>query len=210
MKKTAFALHLIALTARLAVAGPVLQADSKTVLPVRLYNYSAASRETVLAAWAETRHVLQKAGISVRVRYLHLVKGIPVADSGTTEAFEGSRGLQVKLVSTEMASKLGLSKLGLGLAVVSSEGPNELAYIDFERARKWGRTEGFSLRSLIGHLIAHEIGHLLLGSGSHRDNGLMKANFYRPELIQAGQRQLLFSEDQAAQIRKSVQARFGG
>jgi hypothetical protein len=53
---------------------------------------------------------------------------------------------------------------------------------------------------LLGHVIAHEIGHLLLKSSAHAPEGLMRADFLRADLKKAAQRQLLFSPEQAESL----------
>ena len=47
---------------------------------------------------------------------------------------------------------------------------------------------------ILGHAVAHEIGHLLMGTNSHSSRGLMRGNWNVDELRAMAERQLLFSE----------------
>jgi hypothetical protein len=54
---------------------------------------------------------------------------------------------------------------------------------------------------LLGCVIAHELGHLLLGTASHSPAGLMSGVWQDPELRQAIRHNLLFSDDQGERMR---------
>jgi hypothetical protein len=64
-----------------------------------------------------------------------------------------------------------------------------------------------TLGVLLGHGIAHEIGHLLLGTQRHSSSGLMQAHWDARELRLAVSGLLNFSARQAEAIRADVQAR---
>jgi hypothetical protein len=64
-----------------------------------------------------------------------------------------------------------------------------------------------SLPGLLGHVMAHEIGHLLLKSSAHSSEGLMRADFRPGDLKKAGQRQLKFSPSQSQAIHRNALAR---
>jgi len=54
---------------------------------------------------------------------------------------------------------------------------------------------------LLGCVIAHELGHLLLGTASHSPTGLMSAVWEDPELRQAMRHELLFTADEGERMR---------
>lgn len=61
--------------------------------------------------------------------------------------------------------------------------------------------------TLLGRVIAHEVGHLLLGTTSHSGNGLMRAH-WPDRLLRAGQfRDWQFSPDDVRQLGPALQAR---
>ena len=83
-----------------------------------------------------------------------------------------------------------------------------LGGIMLERAREHLRdAPELTLGVVLGHGIAHEIGHLLLGTQRHSSSGLMQANWDARELRLAVSGLLNFSAQQAEAIRADVQAR---
>jgi hypothetical protein len=57
---------------------------------------------------------------------------------------------------------------------------------------------------ILGHALAHEIGHLLLGSDDHSPVGIMKETFGRNELSDMGMERFLFVPEQTRAIRKTL------
>jgi hypothetical protein len=60
---------------------------------------------------------------------------------------------------------------------------------------------------LLGAAIAHELGHVLLGSQQHSRNGIMTANLRSSQLAMAARGTLLFNDAQAEAIRGEVSRR---
>jgi hypothetical protein len=54
---------------------------------------------------------------------------------------------------------------------------------------------------MLGFVIAHEVGHLLLGTNSHSDSGLMQARWDASALQAAVHRNLFFTPGQSAALR---------
>jgi hypothetical protein len=63
--------------------------------------------------------------------------------------------------------------------------------------------------NLDGQVIAHELGHLLLGRGAHSRGGIMEPNWRAKDLDKALQRRMIFPREQSEQIRAQVLARIG-
>jgi len=55
--------------------------------------------------------------------------------------------------------------------------------------------------TLLDHAIAHELGHLLLGSNSHSPTGLMSADWRTADLIHMQQGGLVFSVEQSLKMK---------
>lgn len=60
--------------------------------------------------------------------------------------------------------------------------------------------------TLLGHAMAHELGHLLLGSNSHSLTGLMSADWRTADLIHMEQGGLLFSVEQSRKMKARLSA----
>ena len=61
-----------------------------------------------------------------------------------------------------------------------------------------------TLEPILGDVLAHELGHLLLGTGSHTPTGLMQATWKYPQLRLIEMGQLSFSAKEAALLRTRV------
>jgi hypothetical protein len=60
------------------------------------------------------------------------------------------------------------------------------------------------LSTLLGYAMAHELGHLLLGTNSHSPTGLMRADWRTKDLIDMSQGGLRFSEEQARAMKAKL------
>jgi hypothetical protein len=57
---------------------------------------------------------------------------------------------------------------------------------------------------LLGYVIAHEVGHLLLGTDSHNHEGIMQGRWEDPQLREAGKGNLQFTPSQARLMRQHL------
>jgi hypothetical protein len=60
---------------------------------------------------------------------------------------------------------------------------------------------------ILGHVMAHEIGHLLLESAEHSDSGIMRAVWRASDLKAAGHGDLLFAPPESEHIRANAVTR---
>jgi hypothetical protein len=61
-----------------------------------------------------------------------------------------------------------------------------------------------SLGEILGYVMAHELGHLLLGSNAHSREGIMQAHWESQQLHSVTRGQLLFTPAQAAKMRSKI------
>jgi hypothetical protein len=76
----------------------------------------------------------------------------------------------------------------------------------FNRVKQLTDRTGMSVHQVLGHAIAHELGHLLLGSNSHSGWGLMRAVWNNQDLQRAAKGDLLFTSVEAEVIGQKVLA----
>jgi hypothetical protein len=62
------------------------------------------------------------------------------------------------------------------------------------------------LGTILGHVMVHEIGHLLLGTNSHSASGIMRAQWRNAELLSAGKGALVFAPAQSRRMRQRLAA----
>jgi hypothetical protein len=110
--------------------------------------------------------------------------------------------LVVRILPRSKAEGLKQPAAALGFAMLSNSG--ELAHyssVFYHRVDKLSGIWTSSRPVVLGHVIAHEVGHLLLGEGGHSRTGLMTADWNRAELERINQRAFTFTSQQAKEIR---------
>jgi hypothetical protein len=74
--------------------------------------------------------------------------------------------------------------LAMGYAVIEpASGVGALATIFPDRVEHVAHSAGSDYATLLGRAIAHEVGHLLLGSNTHARSGLMRAQWTQQEIV---------------------------
>jgi hypothetical protein len=81
-----------------------------------------------------------------------------------------------------------------------------VAWLLYGRIHNLGQLIQLEVSQLLGHVMAHEIGHLLLPYGSHAASGIMKAGWDTQQTRLASTHSLTFEPSQAALIRARLQA----
>jgi hypothetical protein len=96
-----------------------------------------------------------------------------------------------------------------GSAIFDQDGrPTTYAYVFYGRVEKGAKEVPCTVEQLLGYVMAHEIGHLLLGRG-HSPRGLMSAQWDDKALGEAARGWLSFGTDEAAQLQAEVRSRMG-
>jgi hypothetical protein len=99
--------------------------------------------------------------------------------------------------------KLGDSVLGVAISG-ASEARGRIAYILYDRIARVAALRQTPFVRALGHVMAHEIGHLLIGVNSHSDEGLMRADWNTRE-----RRPQTFTRSQVQQIRRRFMGTLG-
>ena len=93
----------------------------------------------------------------------------------------------------------------MGLAPKPTDG-HRRAYILYNRVKDYAAEHRpaswqSDLGAILGNVIAHELGHLLIPGQAHSPEGLMRANWGRNEAIHAVSGGLVFGSDQVRRIQ---------
>lgn len=91
-----------------------------------------------------------------------------------------------------------------GISFLSADGSGSQADVFFTKIVWFHGVSLMEPGTLLGHAMAHELGHLLLGANSHSLTGLMSANWRTAHLTLMEQGGLLFSEEQSRKIRAKL------
>jgi hypothetical protein len=120
----------------------------------------------------------------------------------------GSLALSIRILSSEKAKQWPIAPSSCGIALSGAEGAHGfLAIIDSGCVAKLARPTSESRAAVLGHVMAHEIGHLLLGSGSHSPSGLMGTRWTADEMALLVRGSLHFSAEETGRLRQAMAGR---
>lgn len=115
----------------------------------------------------------------------------------------GQNEFEVHVVRTGQTSLDSI----FGNAFMGQDGDGKYCDIFFDPIQETARTTRTGLSPLIATVIAHELGHLLLGSHSHSFFGIMMPHWSQDELQRIAMGSLLFSSEEAVRMRMRLQNR---
>jgi len=97
----------------------------------------------------------------------------------------------------------------LGEAFLSVENGGYIVDVYYEVVQTLGSAQQVGATALLGYVIAHELGHLLLGPG-HGTNGVMRAAWDLRDLEAIRQGRLKFSPAEGVRMRQALQGTVNG
>src|SRR5262245_43330077 len=104
----------------------------------------------------------------------------------------------------------GLTYLSsLGAALVDRDaGGGSIATVYTDRVRVMAQNAGVDVAVLLGRAMAHEIGHLLLGTNRHATKGLMRASWSGADLRRNLVTEWLFRSKEGEVMREAIASRY--
>lgn len=175
----------------------------KLSLAVRIYDYAGVEKPVLKAAQRQATEILDRAGVEMSWENCSTPQNkIDHYPSCTTRA--GATLIQLRIHPREKTRQLTRNALEFGYSVPSQAGYGVVAGVHLDRTRSLARETGGSLGLILGHTIAHEVGHLLLGSQSHARQGIMRPRWNSRDLHLAHTGALGFTKSQSKRIRKKT------
>ena len=114
--------------------------------------------------------------------------------------------LTVMIVSNPDSWRERIGANALGSAPGTDEGMGRLAYAFYDRIGAAAQQYRTDVGKLLGYVMAHELGHILLALRSHSPTGIMSDRWGRFEMDLVSESFLGFTKEQAESIRQSVGA----
>jgi hypothetical protein len=84
-----------------------------------------------------------------------------------------------------------------GVAFLSADGEGCYSDVFYDRVTELHANWNAALADTLGSVMAHELGHLLLGSNSHSGMGIMRARWQNEDLRRLSRGSLVFTNEQA-------------
>jgi hypothetical protein len=163
-------------TIGVALMGPASASaqDSQSVLTVRVRvdDNADVSRTDLADAQVQATAAYRTAGLAV------LWSAGSSPDPGWESTAFPSVEVRVVIVPRDMAEKkcreegLGVDVMGVAISAVA-EARGRIAYVFYDRVARAAIAHRIPVARGLGHVMAHEIGHLLIGVNGHSEHGLM-------------------------------------
>jgi hypothetical protein len=176
-------------------------ADGEVVtLSMVVFNQAKVPPEILARAETHYAGVFRQAGIEVK--WVH-------PDPGSSEVRSDASALAVYLISRGQAKRLRARTsgcLGVSLLMPGAGHPIHVAAIFYDRinARVDGNPSRLPL--ILGHVMTHETGHLLLGK-AHSLSVIMREGWSTETLSRIEQGAAVFTSEESSQMRSTLQAR---
>jgi len=190
-----------------AAVPPDSGAEPDFRVTVRVYDYARIAGETLAKGESEAVQILRRAGIETA-----WVDCTLAASGGQLQPV-----CQEDLVPTDISLRILPRSMSvhspfrgntLGFAGLSGEGDRgSMASIFYFGIQDLARMGDTPEHKILGHAIAHEIGHLLLRTIGHTSSGIMRVTWGRRDLKRLNMEGLFFTEVQAEVMRAEVRAR---
>jgi hypothetical protein len=168
--------------------------DKELDLTIAVHDYSTLEPASFQRAAEVTRRIFGTAGIRLELAPCPLS---PIETSEKIRCGRGpnSEGLTMNILPGTMARHLSRPPGEFGRSLATD------AYIFLDRIDEVNEGDRRGRDLLLGYILAHELGHLLLGHGSHSRAGIMKAVVVPDDIVQLRQGTVTFHPAEAKRMR---------
>ncbi len=173
--------------------------DEERAVSIRIHDY--AQIEDAGLARAQDVVSGMYGAIGVRTDWL---EPLQQSDGGTGTLDSTPSDLVVIILTAAMADRGVVPDGTIGFAAVERGVGGRVAYVIYDRVRDFAGDTTVDDMRMMGIVMAHEIGHLLLTHQSHSAGGLMRGRWQQSEFRSARPHDLQFSEPQAREIRRTL------
>jgi hypothetical protein len=164
-------------------------------LRLHLHNHARIPRNIVVRAEEEVSRIYRLFGVTT------------VWVDGEPALHRAGRDLELTVIINSGAAERRLSVADvMGMAPGSHEQQGRIAFAFYDAVERFARTHRVDVSVVLGDVMAHEIGHLLLPFGTHSQTGVMSGYWGSPQIRHAVLGQLQFTPEQAELIRIKLRA----
>jgi hypothetical protein len=172
------------------------------VLTVRLYDFAGVPAGILASAKRVSVQIFHEAGIELSWVSCPTSEG--ALKKSPAEFAACMQALFAPVVRIGVESNVG--RLLPADSIVAGAAMGELVSVSYDRVERiHAKDQDIEKSTILGHVLAHELGHVLLGGNSHSSGGIMTARLQLRELRFAERGKLLFSGPEAAQMRAKTQ-----
>jgi hypothetical protein len=181
------------------IAPLVVHARDDGEVTIRLYDSFSMTVKDLHIAEAVTSDILARAGVRVHWRECRADHGAARHASDFCAEPLHPEELVVRLTTGPPERPRQVVALGASLVEVEKHA-GTLATVFGDRVRELAADARVPSAILLGRAMAHEVGHLLLGTTTHAATGLMRAHWSRAVLRDSPDETWQFSNEEAARL----------
>lgn len=173
---------------------------------VRIIDQVGVSEKEWGLAQQVADRVFQSAGLSLN--WIHCLWNPSTGNADCPQATTPNV-LSLVMVSEQTANRMQTPARVFGIALTDPEGSfGSRGYIYYGRIQsKCFERHDINEALLLGTVVAHELGHLLLGPNSHSPKGIMKPDLERGDMTGIQLSGLQFNDRQSETLRDAVERR---
>jgi hypothetical protein len=164
---------------------------------ISVYDYVGVPNKLMAAAEAEVHRIFQQAGVEVLWR--NCFEGVENIQPPSCHAV-GSSYFVLKILPHAMSPQVRDRIDVLGTAALDDKGVGFYGYAFYDQIQQLADARRLT-SALLGHVIAHEIGHLLLQSNSHSITGIMSGRWAGGELRRISEGAMFFMPNESKMMR---------
>lgn len=170
----------VAIVATMVRIADAAEPGAPRTLDLQMKTETAVPSEVLAGSCEEVTRIFAEAGVTVRWT-------------------ETSPRYTVRIVS----QVLGFDRAASPVMGVASRKPIPGVQVFFKQVQDFAHAYKIGLSTMMAHVIAHEIGHLMLPGYGHSSNGLMQPAWDKTAARDAEHGSLTFTNAEAARIRAS-------
>jgi hypothetical protein len=185
--------------------------ESNLQFTIQVRTYGKIDPRTLAEAEKIAGEIFREAGVQSR--------WVDEKDAPQNQIDNSANNLDIRLhiLPASMANRLGLPSNVMGVA--PGTGPDrqhvyvfynraqELAHRQLETQPRGTISQHASVSQILGAMMAHEIGHVLLNMPLHSETGIMRGDWNLKDLYDVAHHYLFFTRSQAEIIRAEVARR---
>jgi predicted aspartyl protease len=179
--------------------------EEPPLVTISVFDRASVPTELLTAAEGEARRIFLQAG--VETSWVNCSKPLAV---GQSEAMPcgtiGAGHLVVEILPGANNQRLLFHLEVLGTATLVGKGQGFYCYLFYDRIERLAGESQLPKRILLGDVLAHETGHLMLGSNSHSLVGIMSGKWSGDGLRRVSQRGMFFDPSESRIIRQRLNA----
>ena len=169
-------------------------------LVLRVFDRSGDSAESRQAAMLAADSILREADVTAT--WVDCSKGSRLASHAACTDPLGSGELAIRITAGPR-EEAPTSQRALGYSLVEPDVGGTLATVFSDRVAWLAASSAARYTALLGRAVAHEIGHLVIGTNEHSNAGLMRAVWTSAELVRDAHNDWLFTTDDRSRLHRS-------